>query len=73
MQLLIVLAVLWLLIGYLLAGNINFNFKPTDTFQGSPKASAVFWNINYIIVAAPIILASIYNLIRFIEIRKSRQ
>jgi hypothetical protein len=70
---LIIISVLWFGLAYLLSGNINFNFKASPDFIGSTKASNLFWNINYFIVLAPIILASIYNLIRFLEIRKSRK
>ena len=69
---LIVISFLWLAIAYILSGNINFTFKPSAGFQGSNEASNVFWNINYCLVIAPIVLASIYNLLKLIEIRKER-
>lgn len=69
---LIIISVLWIVIAYGLSGNMSFNFKPSNTFQGSIEASKLFWNINYTLVIAPIVLSSIYNVLRLFEIRKER-
>ena len=44
---LILLALLWVPICYLLAGNIAFNFSGTEEFQGGQIAMKWFWRYSY--------------------------
>lgn len=43
----IVLGILWVLISYLLAGNIAFNFSNKATFQGGQDARRWFQSLSY--------------------------
>ena len=71
---LIVISVLWFGIAYILSGNTSFNFSSGATsYLGSPKASILYWNIIYVLVIGPIALMLIYNILRFLELRKARQ
>jgi hypothetical protein len=71
MYTLIIVSILWFVIAYILSGNINFNFKTSNDFIGSPKASILYWNINYTLAIAPIILSLLYSILRFIEHKKN--
>lgn len=66
-------AIFWLVIAYILAGNIELNFSGTSpTFFGSARASVVHWNIIYLLTLSPFILSILYTIIRFIETKKNR-
>ena len=53
---LFLLAILWIPIGFILSGNLAFNFRG-QTFLGTNiESSEVFWFNNYFVVAAPIFL-----------------
>ena len=41
------LAVLWVPISYLLAGNISFSFAEREHFQGGQSAMRWFWRLSY--------------------------
>lgn len=70
MRTLLLVSILWFTIAYILSGNINFNFKTSIDFIGSLKASILYWNINYTLAIAPIILSLLYSILRFIEHKK---
>jgi hypothetical protein len=57
LKILIVLAILWVPISYLLAGNISNTFTEKAGFQGGQLAMEIFWINSYLTAAAPIVLA----------------
>lgn len=64
---LIFLAVLWIPISYLLAGNMSNTFTEKGEFQGGQLAMKIFWINSYFTAAAPIVLAiafGVYTLFR---------
>lgn len=46
----------WIIISYILAGNLSFSFSEKATFQGGQLAMRVFWILNYALVIIPIIV-----------------
>ena len=58
----IVLALLWVPICYLLAGNISFTFTEKAEFQGGQLAMRLFWYFSYFVASGPIILFLIYGI-----------
>ena len=63
---LILLALLWAPICYLLAGNIAFNFSGTEGFQGGQTAMKWFWRYSYGIPILSIVLLVIFWLTRIV-------
>lgn len=61
LKILIALAVLWIPISYLLAGNISNTFTEKAEFQGGQLAMKIFWFNSYFTVAAPIVLAIVFG------------
>ena len=61
---LIILAILWAPICYLLAGNIAFNFSGTEGFQGGEAAMKWFWRYSYGIPIASIVALLLYWITR---------
>lgn len=57
---LLILAILWMPICYLLAGNLSFTFTDKIEFQGGQLAMKWFWRFTYGIVIAPIIILIFY-------------
>ena len=43
----IIFAILWVPISYLLAGNLSFSFGEKETFQGGQTAMKLFWYLSY--------------------------
>ena len=67
------IALFWLVIAYILAGNIELNFSgASPTFIGSAGASVLHWNTIYLLTLSPFILSILYTIIRFIETKKNR-
>ena len=62
LKVLIGLAVLWIPVSYLLAGNISFSFTEKAEFQGGQLAMRLFWFNAYFTAAAPIALGITYGL-----------
>lgn len=58
------LSILWILISYLLAGNLTFTFSESRTFQGGQSAMKIFWTLNYAIVIIPILTLFSYFILR---------
>ena len=58
------LSILWILISYLLAGNLSFTFTESKTFQGGQSAMKIFWTLNYAIVIIPILTLFSYYILR---------
>jgi hypothetical protein len=70
---LIALAILWLPICFLLAGNISFSFGKKESFQGGQLAMQFFWLFNYFVVMAPIALLLAYIFVKYVRICKTRK
>ena len=47
LKIIIILAVFWVPISYLLAGNLSFSFSEKETFQGGQIAMRWFWRFSY--------------------------
>jgi hypothetical protein len=60
LKVLLLTALLWVPISYLLAGNLSFSFTEKDTFQGGQLAMTWFWRISYATAIGPILLLIIY-------------
>lgn len=60
LKLTVILAVLWVPICYLLAGNISYTFTEKETFQGGQLAMKWFWGFTYSIVIIPILILIIH-------------
>lgn len=43
----LILAILWVPISYLLAGNLSFTFSERESFQGGQTAMKWFWRLSY--------------------------
>ena len=56
----ITLAVLWIVISYILAGNISFTFSETNNFQGGQLAMKLFWINTYGTIIIPILILITY-------------
>ena len=52
----IALAILWVPISYLLAGNLSFTFRGQEEFRGSDRASIWFWRLCYATVILPLVI-----------------
>lgn len=62
---LIILAILWVPISALLAGNLSFSFSEKSSFQGGQLAMQWFWYFTYFLVVAPVIVTLVYKLLSF--------
>ena len=67
LKILIILAVLWMPISYLLAGNLSNTFTEKAEFQGGQLAMKIFWYFSYSVVAAPLILILFYGIFTMIR------
>ena len=59
----ILLALLWLPISYGMAGNMNFNFGQSPSFQGGQTAMKIFWFISFTIPSITLVLFLLHLLI----------
>lgn len=59
-KLTLLLAILWVPIAYLLAGNISFSFTERASFQGGQQAMKLFWYLSYGIGIASISIVLLY-------------
>ncbi len=50
----LILAILWVPICYLLAGNMSFSFSEKVQFQGGQTAMKIFWYFNYALAGLPL-------------------
>lgn len=56
-----ILAILWLPVSWLLAGNLSFSFSEKESFQGGQTAMKWFWRYSYGIgIGAMLILLTYY-------------
>jgi hypothetical protein len=56
----VILAALWGIIGFLLAGNWAFTFQNHEEFRGSIEASKYFWTFTAALVFIPVLLILIF-------------
>jgi len=63
----VTLALSWVLIGFLLAGNWAFTFQNHDEFRGSIEASRYFWIFTASLVLLPVLLFLILWLLLMIK------
>ena len=70
LKILIGMAVLWVPISYLLAGNIAFEFTEKAEFQGGQLAMQLFWYFSYFVAAGPILLFLVYGITSIFKRRK---
>lgn len=52
----ILLALLWVPLSYFLAGNLKNNFKNSESFQGGPLASEIFWVYCGVLAGLPLLI-----------------
>lgn len=71
-KILIVLALLWIPVSYLLAGNLSFTFSEKATFQGGQTAMKIFWYNSGGLVVLPIILWMVYGVFSVFKKRKNK-
>jgi len=60
LKMIIILAIFWAPISYLLAGNFSFSFSEKETFQGGQVAMQWFWRLSYGIATGAISILIIY-------------
>lgn len=60
LKIVLVLAILWVPICYLLAGNISFSFAEKESFQGGQLAMKWFWRFSYGVGIGPIAIVMIH-------------
>ncbi|MHA7829792.1 MAG: hypothetical protein ACX93O_01745 [Flagellimonas sp.] len=61
------LAVLWVPVSYLLAGNLSFSFSEKEVFQGGQLAMKLFWGYTYGVVILPLILLIIHWVLKLLN------
>ncbi len=64
LKFILLLALLWVPISYLLAGNLSFSFTEKATFQGGQLAMRWFWLFTYGIFVVPIVIYLLYQISR---------
>jgi hypothetical protein len=70
---LIILAICWFPISFLLAGNLSFNFAGIPSFQGGPIAMRLFWVLSYGLALGTILIISIYWVLQLLQqVKKGR-
>lgn len=60
LKFILVLAILWVPLSYMLAGNISFNFSEKESFQGGQLAMKWFWGLSYGIGLGAILILFMY-------------
>ncbi|WP_340076927.1 hypothetical protein [Leptobacterium sp. I13] len=60
LKIIITLAILWLPLAYLLAGNLSFSFSEKESFQGGQNAMKWFWRLSYGIEIGALLIIVIY-------------
>ncbi len=69
----IVLAILWLPISYALAGNMNFNFGQSTSFQGGQTAMKIFWFVSFAIPSVTLVLCLLHLIISLFRSNAKKQ
>lgn len=65
----LILALFWIVISAILAGNLSFSFSQTDSFQGGQLAMKIFWVINYALVIIPILVFVSFHILKSLKIK----
>ena len=60
LKILIILAILWVPLSYLLAGNFSFSFSEKESFQGGQTAMKWFWGLSYGIGTGAVLTVFMY-------------
>ena len=68
LKLVLILAFLWVPISFGLAGNMNFNFGESSSFQGGQLAMRIFWIFSYGIGIGSLAVLGIYFVLRLLKI-----
>ena len=66
------MAVLWIPICYLLAGNFSFSFSEKEVFQGGQLAMKWFWGYSYGVVILPLLLLVIHWVLKLVRTLQSK-
>ena len=67
LKIFLILALLWIPISFLLAGNLSFSFSERETFQGGQLAMKLFWRLSYGIVIGSLTVLLLYWVISFLK------
>ena len=60
LKIIILLAVCWVPLSYLLSGNLSFSFNEKESFQGGQSAMRWFWRLSYGINLGAILILILY-------------
>jgi hypothetical protein len=71
LKIIVTLAILWVLISYLLAGNLSFSFSQKETFQGGQDAMKWLWRLSYGIGIGAIVTLIAYGIALLFKKNKS--
>ena len=71
LRLVIILAMLWVPLSYLLAGNLSFSFSEKETFQGGQTAMIWFWRLSYGIGTGAVLIIFTYWISSLFRKRKA--
>lgn len=67
LKIFLILALLWIPISFLLAGNLSFSFSERETFRGGQLAMKLFWRLSYGIGIGSITVLLLYWVISFLK------
>ena len=67
----VVLAVLWVPLSALLAGNLTNTFSEKASFQGGQTAMRLFWIYSYSLASVPLLILIFSGLLRFFSKKKT--
>jgi len=60
LKIILVLAVLWMPLSYILSGNLSFTFSNKESFQGGQLAMKLFWYLSYGIGLSTLVILLLY-------------
>ena len=60
LKIILILAILWVPLSYLLAGNLSFSFSEKASFQGGQTAMLWFWRLSYGIAVGSVLILIIH-------------
>lgn len=67
----IILSLCWFPVGYLLSGNLGFNYRSTPNFQGGQLARKLYWYYNYAVIGLPILILMLSEVIKYLPTKKT--
>jgi len=68
----LMLAILWLPVSWLLAGNLSFTFTEKAEFQGGQQAMRLFWIYSGLVVMLPLAVTLLYYIIMLAQKLRNR-